>query len=241
VYLEKVLAEKLLQSSLARTDHYLEMGIYDQEQHYKYTVYWNWLYDPVREAEKTAGSVWESKNIIIRSYTSIVELLLKSLVLRTDAAEGTKMAAAPGRGDSAETPWFTKEEFPGYGMELREAIHQYAISKLNMEGHAAGSFQVWVTEEESHPHAHNIFLIAGYDFGIPTMILMILFFVSVFLAAMYNVIRFGKTEYLLPALLVAGITVFGWFEIGFDYKTGIMAWIFLSAVFTDVLSKKKAT
>jgi hypothetical protein len=56
---------------------------------------------------------------------------------------------------------------------------------------------------------------------------------------MYNAIRFGKVEYLLPALLVAGMTVFGWFESGFTYKTGSMMWVFLCVIFTDVLRVKK--
>jgi hypothetical protein len=35
------------------------------------------------------------------------------------------------------------------------------------------------------------------------------------------------------------MTVFGWFESGFDYKSGIMMWVFLSVIFTDVLRVKK--
>ena len=98
---------------------------------------------------------------------------------------------------------------------------------------------MWITAGIQQPHAHNIFLIAGYNFGIPTMVLMGLLFLVTFLVAMYNVIRFGKTEYLLPALLVAGMTVFGWFESGFDYKSGLMMWVFLCVIFTDVLRVKK--
>jgi hypothetical protein len=73
------------------------------------------------------------------------------------------------------------------------------------------------------------------------MILMGLLFVSTFVVSLSNVIRFEKIEYLLPALLIAGITVFGWFETGFDYKTGIMMWVFLSVAFTDALDWYKNT
>lgn len=242
--LEEALADKLLESSLRRAEYYFEQGIYSQAQYDGNVAYLNKIYGTVENDEATDGvdveeDFWASDNQITQIYTTVIQKLLETLVLRVDAEIADDLATKPtgGRGDNPENPWFTED--PGNGMGVRLAIHEYAISKLNNEGHPAGSFGMWLTSDNKQPHAHNIFLIAGYNFGIPTMVLMGLLFLVTFLAAMYNAIRFGKTEYLLPALLMAGMTVFGWFESGFDYKSGMMMWVFLCVIFTDVLRVKK--
>lgn len=236
-YLENVLAETLLESNLERAKYYLEQGVYGQSRYESEVAYWSEVYNVIDKSDV----IEQSNNDVIRAYTSIVETLLDNLVLRIDAeaiaVDEVPVQEGVGRGDTAENPWFT--EYSGNGMSVRNAIHKYAISKLNIEGHEVGTFSMWLNPGNNQPHAHNIFLIAGYDFGIPTMILMILLFIVTFLVSMYNAIKFGKLEYLLPALLVIGITVFGWFESGFDYWTGIMMWVFLCVCFTDVLRVKK--
>ena len=250
VFLKEALAKDLLESSLCRTEYYLEQGIYRQDQYDSDVAYWNQVYgnvedDGVANGVEEEEDFWASDNQIIQTYATIIQKLLQTFVLRADAenvednVEDLVSKPMSERGDSPENPWYTVEEYPGNGMELRMAIHEYTISKLNNEGHNEGSFGMWTWPESREPHAHNIFLIAGYNFGIPTMVLMGLLFLVTFLVAMYNVIRFGKTEYLLPALLVAGMTVFGWFESGFDYKSGMMMWVFLCVIFTDVLRVKK--
>lgn len=256
VYLEDVLREELLESALERAEYYLEQEVYTQEQYETQVIYWNSAYglkadEDGADVAEMEDSFWGSDNTVITTYKTMVEKLLSILVFRTDAEElyteelleevskDTEILTIGGRGDSAEYPWFTDGEFPGYGMELRMAIHQYAVSKLNNEGHSAESFGMWVTSWDKQPHAHNIFLIEGYNFGIPSMILMALLFAVTAVVALYNAIRFGKAEYLLPVLLIAGITVFGWFETGFSYKTGIMAWVVLCVIFTDVIHVKK--
>lgn len=189
-----------------------------------------------------------SENTFVQLFEKIIDEYFSGLLVSSDAEEMDALwtteeseEVVGERGDSPEYPWYTEEEYPGNGMELRNAIHEYAISKLNNEGHAAGSFNMWVTSENVQPHAHNIFLIMGYDFGIPTMILMILLFISVAGVSLYNVIRFGKIEYLFPLLLVAAMTMFGWFESGFNYKSMEFCWICLCSVFTDVIRVKKKT
>lgn len=248
VYLEDMLGDELLESMLERAEYYLEQGIYTQEQYEAQVIYWNSVYGPKAEEDvaETEDSFLDSDNAVITTYKTIVETLLSTLVLRTDAEEIVEDMAVPDvpqiigdPGDSSENPLYSAENYPGNGMALRAAIHQYAISKLNNEGHADGSFGVWVTSDNKQPHAHNIFLIEGYNFGIPSMILMALLFAVTAVVALYNAIRFGKAEYLLPVLLIAGITVFGWFETGFSYKTGIMAWVVLCVIFTDVIHVKK--
>lgn len=189
-----------------------------------------------------------SENTFVQLFEKIIDEYFSGLLVSSDAEEMDALwtteeseEVVGKRGDSPEYPWYTEEEYPGNGMELRNAIHEYAISKLNNEGHVAGSFNMWVTSENVQPHAHNIFLIIGYDFGIPTMILMILLFISVAGVSLYNVIRFGKIEYLFPLLLVAAMTMFGWFESGFNYMSMEFGWICLCSVFTDVIRVKKKT
>ena len=236
-FLERVLASDLLYSGRIRAEYYYEQGIYTQDWYEAEMGYYERKENSLNSA---IDDVAESDNKITQVYSKLLEKILSSLVLRIDAEASISgsMEAAPNisKGDSPEYPWYTDD--PENGMGLRLSIHEYAVSKLNYEGHKAGSFGMWVTSDNKQPHAHNIFLIAGYNFGIPTMIMMILLFVVTFVVAMYNVLRFGRIEYLLPALLVAGMTVFGWFESGFTYKSEMMIWIFLCVIFMDVSSMK---
>lgn len=251
VYLNKALKSELLEHGVERTEFFYQKGLYTQDEYLNELWYHEKLYGPESNLEQSmeeelGDNNWEASNTIITTYKTIIEKLLSTLVLRTDAeeiVEDSMVTDVPqilgDPGDSPENPIYTAENYPGNGMALRMAIHQYAISKLNTKGHADGSFGVWVTSDNKQPHAHNIFLIEGYNFGIPSMILMALLFVVTAVVALYNAIRFGKAEYLLPVLLIAGITVFGWFETGFSYKTGIMAWVVLCVIFTDVIHLKK--
>lgn len=241
-FLEHVLAADLLYSACIRAGYYYEQGIYTQAQFDEEIRYAEYLYGSKESSEdNVTEDILETDNKITQVYSGLLEKILSSLVLRIDAEalipDSMEMAPSISRGDSPEYPWFTTAEEHGYGMKLRLAIHEYAISKLNNEGHKEGSFAMWVTSSDPQPHAHNIFLIAGYNFGIPTMIMMILLFIVVFLVAMYNVLCLGKVEYLLPALLIAGMTIFGWFESGFTYKSEMMVWIFLCTIFTNVYKK----
>ena len=242
-FLERVLASDLIYSGRIRAEYYYEQGIYTQAQFDEEIRYVEHLHGSKESLEdNVTEDALETDNKITQVYFKLLEKILSSFVLRIDAEalipDSMEMSQSISRGDSPEYPWFTTADEHGYGMKLRSAIHEYAIGKLNNEGHKEGSFAMWVTSSDQQPHAHNIFLIAGYNFGIPTMIMMILLFIVVFLVAMYNVLCLGKIEYLLPALLVAGMTVFGWFEIGFTYKSEMMAWIFLCIIFMDVPGAK---
>lgn len=269
-YLEKVFAEQLLETKLERIDYYYEVGIYTQSEYDHDQEYYTSRYtSKEKDTEQSDNSIVQMyqgimekilldcvvnidedtlrDNMVVQALKNVLSKYFSGKFVSGDAADVDALfdiedgANIGERGDSSENPWFTYEEFPGNGMELRNAIHEYAISKLNNEGHTDGSFEMWVRPDMSQPHAHNIFLIMGYDFGIPTMILMILLFVSMAAVSLYNVIRFNKTEYLFPLLLVAAMTMFGWFESGFNYKSMVFGWICLSSIFTDVIRVKKKT
>lgn len=261
-YLEKVLSEELIDAKLKRVAYYYEEGVYEEDKYNYFMEYYPWLYGQQKDVEESEQGIFkiyrtvmekllsscvldEEGNIFVQFWETVFEKCFSDVVLRSDAQADDEIFALEDivfigeRGDSSENPWYSDEEYPGNGMALRNAIHQYAISKLNNTGHKEGSFEMWVTSDNAQPHAHNIFLIMGYDFGIPTMLLMILLFVSLAVTALYNIIRFGKTEYLLPLLLIVALTIFGWFESGFNYKSMIFGWVCWCSVFTDVLMDKK--
>ena len=243
-FLKRVLASDLIYSDRIRSEYYYEQGIYTQAQFDEAIRYAEYMYGSEESSEdNVTEDIGETGNKITQVYYELLEKLLSSIVLRIDAEalilDSVEKAPSISKGDSPEYPWFSTAEEHGYGMKLRLAIHEYAIGKLNKEGHKEGSFSMWVTSSDKQPHAHNIFLIEGYNFGVPTMIIMILLFIVVFSVAMYNVLCFGRIEYLLPALLIAGMTVFGWFESGFTYRSEMMVWIFLCVIFMDVPSGKK--
>ena len=209
-------------------------------------MYLNHYYGEIYEQKDSVDindDVNDSHSNIEDVYKRFVGKIISVLVLHVEAEENMDEnmveAIDLGRGDSPENSWYSKETYPGNNIKLRMAMHEYTIRKLNIEGHLKGSFQMWTLPDEVAPHAHNIFLIFGYDFGIPTMILMFFMFIVTLLAGIYNMIRFQKAEYLLPVLLIAGMTVFGWFDSGFHYKSGMFVWIVLCVVYTDVLHMKK--
>ncbi len=242
-FLIRVLAPDLIYSNRIRSEYYYEQGIYTKAQFDEEIRYAEYLYGSIESSEDdVTEDILDTDNKIAQVYFTLLKKILSSFVLQINAErlnpDSMEMASSISRGDSPKYPWFATAEEHGYGMKLRLAIHEYAIGKLNREGHKEGTFAMWVTLSDRQPHAHNIFLIAGYNFGIPTMIMMLLLFVVTFLVSMYNVLRFGRIEYLFPALLVAGMTVFGWFESGFTYQSEMMAWIFLCIIFMDVPSVK---
>lgn len=240
-YLEEELGEELLESGKKRLDYYYELGLYSQGN-YDWRVK-NLINDYSPEGTKDGNSNvnsvkydWDESNEYVAIYRTLMDKLFSCLVLRADAEEdGTKVIP----GDTQEMPLDYEGEIGGNGIDLRSAIHTYTIKKLNVEGHPAGSFAVWINQYGTQPHAHNIFLVFGYDFGVPTLVLLSLWFVVVLLGAIYNILRYGRAEYLLPLLLGMSMIIFGWNEIGFTYKTGIFTYMILATIYTDVLHRKK--
>lgn len=241
--IEKI-GEEIFESELERTE------VYYQKEYWR-IGYYKWrishfqelcLENSNEDESVVAKEIGENKkHSVVVIYKDVLDWLLSRLVLHIEAMvnSSNENLASYVRGDSSGLPLYSVEEYPGNGIKMRAEIHKYAISKLNMEGHMAGSFQIWILSNASQPHAHNIFLITGYDFGIPTMLLKFLLFIVTLISGIYNMIRFHRVEYLFPILLISGMTVFGWFESGFHYKSGMFVWIILCVIFTDVLHVKK--
>ncbi len=183
------------------------------------------LYAASDIALKPAGKV------VSGNVTNRKDLGTFSGLLRVHAADEEKVEEkTPGRGDSIETGWFDPEE--GYSsMQLRNAIHLYTLGKLNLFGHERLSFAMYYLkgDEIYAGNTHNIYLQMGYDYGVPAMLLMAALFVLLGLEAWTESKKQGGA-YLLPLMLVLGLSIFGWFECGFGCGNGISTCIFVSAV-----------
>ena len=243
-YLEEVLGDELLYSGLSRSEYYFEQGIYDIVKYEEQVKSLKSNYGP--EAVDDGMSNVDTEKIqldtnkkVVKLYQNLLEKLLGTIVLKINANEEIDGLEVIGRGDSSENPWFEEAEHIENGVALRTAMREYTIGKLNFTGHAEGTFQMWATIWYRIPHAHNIFLIFGYDFGIPTMVLIGLWYVTAILVSLFNIIKYHRTEYLYLLLLAVGMIIFGWNESGFYYKTGVFTYMTLATVYSDVLHRKK--
>lgn len=140
-------------------------------------------------------------------------------------------AVACQRGDSVDYGWFESGESYS-AMQLRSAIHQYTVGKLNFTGHEAGTYQFYYRTglDKSLPHGHNIFLVTGYDYGIPAMALMLLLFASLCYAGWSCADHQNNACYLLAPALALAFTGYGWFEYGFGPGNALSTLLFLCAI-----------
>ncbi|MCD7806576.1 MAG: hypothetical protein LUH19_04450 [Lachnospiraceae bacterium] len=181
--------EKAEQNKKDRYAQYLELGIVTQEEYDQY------LYELEHSDEIIAA--WPGDNLDF---------------LEID--EETK-------GESELNPYFVNL-YQVSSMEVRSAIHQFAIKRLNWTGHEYGEFQfyegyAYTMELTVLPHAHNVFLIMGYNYGIPAMLAFIAMFVAAVWSSVRAFVKTRKLEELLPAMLIVGMSIFGMYELAFDF------------------------
>lgn len=162
--------------------------------------------------------------------------MFQPAVLRVYAAgmpENSRETVA-GRGDSPETGWFAEGESYN-ALDLRIAIHRYALSKLNLTGHPRNSFLMYEAQGQDLTvgNSHNIFLNVGYDYGIPAMLLMAAVFVLLPVQSVRLTIKKGNITFLIPAVLVIGMTLLGWFEAFFGCYNAMSVLIFQIAMLWD--------
>ena len=135
------------------------------------------------------------------------------------------------RGDSITYGWFAEGEEYSH-MQLRNALHMYALKNLNLTGHEQNSYKLYYETglDDALGHAHNIFLIVGYDYGIPAMILVVLVFIVLASSSLKKGYVLGNPHYLLPAVLVIAMSVYGWYEAGLRWDNSFSVMIFLCCV-----------
>ncbi|MCD8378963.1 MAG: hypothetical protein LUC95_01255 [Lachnospiraceae bacterium] len=181
--------EQATQAKIDRYTQYLELGYTTQEDYDQY------IYKLLNEEEIIAA--WPGDQLDF---------------LETD--EETK-------GESALNPYF-ENLYEVSSTQVRLGIWTFTIRRLNLSGHEYGSFQFYEgysydMELTVLEHAHNVFLIVGYNYGIPAMIAFIAMFLSIIVYAFRSYRRTGQVQELLPALFVIGMSIFGMYEQAFDF------------------------
>ncbi len=125
------------------------------------------------------------------------------------------------KGESELNPYFINI-YEISSSELRMGIWTYAVRHLNLFGHHYGTFKFYEgytydLEINYLEHAHNIFLITGYNNGVFAMIAFIAMFAAALVSAFRSYLKTKQLEELLPALLIMGMIIFGMFERAFDF------------------------
>ena len=183
------------------------------------------------EEEKPADISKAPTQSILYASTGPIKLSVQNAAL-VSSAGGTDFLPAADRssllGDTIENPWFP-EGVAYSSMDVRIAIHLYALQHLNWTGHERLSFEMYLSPTMVIGHAHNIFLLIGYDYGIGAMLCMIAFFAAIFIMTWKEWKREKKVTCLLPALLAIGMIVFGIWEAGFRWDYSFAALIYISA------------
>ncbi|MCD7752771.1 MAG: O-antigen ligase family protein [Lachnospiraceae bacterium] len=181
--------EKATQAKVDRYTQYLELGYTTQEDYDQY------IYTLLHEDEILAD--WPG---------DVLDFL--------EIDEETK-------GESELNPYFINI-YEISSTDLRVGIWTYAIRHLNLFGHRYGTFKFYEgytydLEINYLEHAHNIFLITGYNNGIFAMIAFIGMFVAALVSTFRSYLCTKNLEELLPALLIMSMVIFGMFERAFDF------------------------
>ena len=245
-----VIGEEVIEAKAARLQYFCEMGyITDSYALDMMKSYCNQYNQPMPEYFKALdcayGSTEDELAIVVydeesqkqrkeeksSANLSGVFLPIKAAELNGLYPEDESKHDQLGRGDSIEYGWFAEDEEYN-SMQLRNAIHLFSLGKLNLTGHEKFSYKMYYQtgSEQYLGHAHNIFLIIGYDYGIPAMVLMALTFVVITYASLKRGIKRDEACYLLPAVLVIAMAVFGWYESGFSCGNSFSLLIFLCCV-----------
>jgi len=141
-----------------------------------------------------------------------------------------------------EPGWENKTYFIDYqnynSVELRRAIGLTFFVNLNMKGHTTDEWLLWVSAVEQYIHAHNIFIMEAYIYGIPAGI----FFLSWMVCLVVRNTKFICNEKAdICALFSLGILflvlMFGCFEM--NWQPGQIHWFALFLVTRILLQPMK--
>ena len=209
-----VLADDIFEAKVARSECYYELGCegYAPEGYLLNKVkYYAWIYNqPLPE-----------------KYVELEQNLQSSrgkILLLSNATELSGLK----RGDSPETPWFE----PGTDfsdIDLRLAIHAWTWRKINLVGHDKDSYAMYPSSWHI-VNPHNIFLNVGYYMGGIPMLFMFAAFIIMVIAPLRSYWKTKGLYQAIPALIVIGMTIFGWFETGFGYGNAYSILIYLCAM-----------
>ena len=146
---------------------------------------------------------------------------------QTDTESNTTAESAPEvvyENVASDKKYFLEDE--NYSaIELRVAIGLTFFSELNMQGHTTDEWCLWVSPTEQFIHAHNIFIMLAFIYGIPAGIFFILWMLS---GIVYG-IRYSRKQrdvyMFFPVVIILVVISFGCFEM--NWQPGTLSWFAL--------------
>lgn len=122
-----------------------------------------------------------------------------------------------------ETATYYYDEDDYNSTDLRIAIWRTYTDNLNMWGHKAAEWGVWVAPHEYIMHAHNIYIMQAYVYGIPAGILFIGWTILYLIQAWkYMLVNRKKELAFLPLLFMILLIGYGMFDLNCMY--GQISW-----------------
>ncbi len=114
--------------------------------------------------------------------------------------------------------------------ELRYAIARTYLDNLNMCGHVLEEWWLWVSPHKLQIHAHNIFVMELFVYGIPAGTFFILWIISYFICALKYIMKDKMQIYRwLPLFHLFLVIVFGMVEM--NWQPGQVSWFLLMLLF----------
>lgn len=108
-------------------------------------------------------------------------------------------------------PMLTDEEGAD-GVLVRKTIYETYWKQLNLNGHREEELKFYLTKYYEVPHAHNIYLQFGMEFGIPVMILFIGLMGYALGQCIVKVKKYGNIKYMTFLVFLFIPAVFGLLE-----------------------------
>lgn len=119
--------------------------------------------------------------------------------------------------------------------ELRFAIGMTYFSRLNMSGHTVDYWELWISPYYWQYHAHNIFIMEAYVYGIPAGIFFILWTIALGVIGIQFMKKNKSTLYsIFPFFAMLLVIGFGMFDM--SWQPGHLSW-FLLLIATKFLMK----
>ena len=187
----------------------------------EYTM-WGDLNDPdnyvsVEEfAESSLGRIFTLFSNMVEEPKNV-----RSVRFRTQAALISRADNRPMDPDYSEDKVYYLDENNYNSFELRFAIGLTYFMNLNMSGH--NNWVLWITPHDSMYHAHNIFIMEAYVYGIPAGIIFVLWVASLG----WSSIRYSKENRnnvygIFPVFVI--LLVIGFGVVDMSWQPGQISW-----------------
>lgn len=130
--------------------------------------------------------------------------------------------------DGPNQEYYLPEEYNSF--DLRYAIWREYMDEFNLSGHVYEDWIVWVAIDDSYQHAHNIFIMLAFIYGIPSGLLFLGWMISYILLSGKAFLRhYDESMKVAPAFIWLGVVLFGMFDCCWMY--GQLSWFLLLFLF----------